>query len=157
MAELRVKLNILDQEMEIAADKTEYEKAAKLKEQINAVNIQIQELKDSFLQSQSQKVRQSQDDPETLIRCLDLLIGVLELATVNSYYPCLRMCKEAFVLPLFEHKNAEILWRTIKVVALLCVVDKEMLEENYKRIFCAVSFLLLIFCVLLDFWWLEFV
>lgn len=140
LAEFRVKLNILDQEKETAIESADYAKAAALKEEINTVKKQLEDFKASSCESVPQRERKVQDDPNTLTRCLDVLIGLLELVALTTFYPSLRACHETFVLPLMSNKNAEILWRTINIVSLLSLLDKLTLEENYKKMFCAVSF-----------------
>lgn len=142
LAELRVKLNILRQDKEEAVDNAEYATAAVLKEQITTLTKQIEDLKMNADRDMP-KERKARDDVETLCRCLDMLIGLLQLPSLTMMYPSLTACKESFVLPLLTNGNAEVLWRAVKVVVQFCLIDKQTLQDHWKQIFKVVSVYLL--------------
>lgn len=136
MAELKVKINILQGEIEDALDNQDFQKASVIQNQIVEHKGKLDEIQK---QSQIVKVKISKDDPETICRCLDLLGALMELPSVNVLSPSLATCKTEFLLPLLSSNNVEINWRVLKCIALYCILDKNITEEHAKVLCIPVS------------------
>lgn len=129
----------LDVEREQAVKIVDYMKAYHLKQRMDELKMELKKLKEK---EPSATQRKTQDDPETTIRCLDILIALLQQPSVDSMTPFLQTCKDMYLLPLISTKNTEIFWRAMKLLVLYCLIDKDVMTENCPRIFGAVSFVL---------------
>lgn len=136
MAELRVKINILQGDIEDALDNQDFQKASVIQNEIIEYKNKLDNIEK---QTQIVKVKISKDDPETICRCLDLLSALLELPSVNILSPFLATCRTEFLLPLLSSGNVEINWRILKCIALYCILDKVIAEEHAKVLCIPVS------------------
>lgn len=129
----------MDVEREQAVKIPDYMKAFHLKQQMDELKEELKKLKEK---PPNTTQRKTQDDTETTVRCLDILIALLQQPSVKSMTPFLQTCKDMYLLPLISTTNTEIFWRAIKLLVLYCLIDKEVMTENCKLIFGAVSFVL---------------
>lgn len=127
---------MLNSDREEAVKNSDYLNAFHLKKQMEQMKLELESLK---AEQPGRKEKQTQDDTETTIRCLDILIALMQQPSINSMTPFLQTCKEMYLLPLISNANVEIFWRAMKLLVLYCMIDKDVMVENYKRIFGAVS------------------
>lgn len=131
-------MDICLQEMEDAVAAKEFQKADMYKRQLAELRATVDEVnKDSG----SEKVKITKDDVETVCRCLDILISMLQLPGIKTMSDSLRSCKDEFVMPLVTNKVSDIHWRVLKCIALFCIIDKPTAEETAKIICIPVSYL----------------
>ncbi|XP_023312044.1 condensin complex subunit 3 isoform X1 [Anoplophora glabripennis] len=132
VAELKVKINILQGEIEDALNIQDFQKAAVIQSEIVEYRGKLDDIQK---ESQIVKVKISKDDPETISRCLDLLSALMELSSVKMLSPSLATCRTEFLLPLLSSNNVEINWRVLKCIALYCILDKNIAAEH-ARVLC---------------------
>lgn len=105
------------------------------------LNKQMQELVEQF-ESERVKLKTTQNDPETVCRCLNILIGILSYPQLKTLTAALRSCKDEFVMPLCNSNNPEISWRVYKCIALCCMLDEQLAKDSLKLLCSPVS----VFC-----------
>ncbi|XP_056629593.1 condensin complex subunit 3-like isoform X2 [Diorhabda sublineata] len=132
-AALKVKIIVLESQLEEATDKQEYLKAESLKNEMNDVKKKLQDL--SIIKPATEMIKVTKDDPKTICECLDLLICMLLLPSVNSMTPSLVAVKDEFIIPLLDSNISEINWRVIKCITLFCLIDENLVGE-YLKVIC---------------------
>lgn len=138
IARLKVKLNMLEAQLEDATNEKDFLKAYSLEEEIKTIKEQVKKLSKP-LTPLTEVVKVTKDDPKTLCHCLDILIALLQLPSVNSLTPSLIAVKDEFVLPLLEYNSADINWRILNCLGLFCIIDKALAEEYLKVLSIPVS------------------
>ncbi|KAJ8943244.1 hypothetical protein NQ318_009935, partial [Aromia moschata] len=129
IAELKVKINILQGDIEDALDSQEYQKAAVIQTELTQVKSKLEDLSKP---TEPEKIRVSADDPETVCRCLDLLTALLLLPDIKVLSASLATCKNEFVLPLLTSNVVEINWRVLRCLSLYSLLDRSVAEEHIK-------------------------
>lgn len=113
-------------------------KAHNLKEELTQVEQQLKRLQDQ--KPVDKKEKRKQNDTETMIRCLDILIALLKQPCVNKITPALQTYKDMMCLKPFNlDLNSEVFWRVLKILVLFCIIDKNVMKEYNQTIFRAVS------------------
>lgn len=145
-----VRCNVLKEDLKAALEQHRYIEAHSLNKEIEEVQSELDTLKSKPPRG---KDRTAGDETTVTARCLDLLIALLQQPQVTVMTPFLQSCKDKFVMPLMSqgNGNVEVFWRTLKVIVLMCLIDKEMAVENCRRIFGVVSQLCFIKMLLLPF------
>lgn len=138
VARLKVKLNVLEAQLEDATDQKDFLKAYSLEQEIVQLTEQLKELSNPPAPI-TEVVKVTKDDPKTLCHCLDILIALLQLPSVHTLTPSLIAVKDEFVLPLLEYNSAEINWRILNCLGLFCIIDKALAEEYLKVLSIPVS------------------
>lgn len=124
------------EERDQAVKNSDYMKAYNIKQQIDQYNEQLATLK---AEPPGRQEKKTQDDAETTIRCLDILIVLLQQPCVAAMTPFVQSYKDMYLMPLLSNTNTEIFWRAMKLLVLYCLMDEKVMKENYRRIFGAVS------------------
>ncbi|XP_031353085.1 uncharacterized protein LOC116178001 isoform X4 [Photinus pyralis] len=132
LAELRVKINVLIDERDEAVANADYDRASVVKKQLIELNRQVEEI-NSAMTSQKME-RNPRNDPETLCKCLNILIGLLSNPKLTVLTASLRSCKDEFIRPLLSNGDMEVYSKAFKCIALYCLLDKQLAQENLKRI-----------------------
>lgn len=118
-----------------AVKNADYMQAHELKEEIARLKEQLEQLESNPLEKAE---RRKEDGVETTVRCLDILIALMQQPAVNALTPFLQTCKDMYLMPLLAHAHIDIFWRAVKLLVLYCIIDKETMNENSRRIFGAV-------------------
>lgn len=129
-AQLKVRLNILENQLEDATDMQEFLKANSLKEEIIKLKEELKSLTEP--QHVVEVVKVSKDDPKTICRCLDLLNALLELPSTTKLTTYLISVKDEFVLPLVNNAAIEVHSRVLNCLGLYCLLDQGLAEEYVK-------------------------
>ncbi|XP_044759050.1 condensin complex subunit 3-like isoform X2 [Coccinella septempunctata] len=124
MTQLRVKIHQLEIDEEEALKKKDFQHAHIVQNEIEKCQKELDSLKNMYVVSE--KVRVSKDDPETLCRCLDILIGLLKITDAKDISPALQSCRDEFLMPLLSNNNSEVHWRFILCLGLFSLMDKEL-------------------------------
>lgn len=137
IARSKVKLNVLESQLEEATDEKNFLKAHALEQDIIKIREQLKEL--SVSAPVIEVVKLSKDDPKTICRCLDILIALLQLPNVTALTSSLIAIKDEFVLPLLDCNTSEVNWRVLYCLGLFCIIDKILAEEYVKVLSIPVS------------------
>ncbi|KAL3272671.1 hypothetical protein HHI36_014135 [Cryptolaemus montrouzieri] len=121
MSKIKVKIQALEMAEEEASKNKDFQHANIIHLELVECQRQLENLKNLS----SDKVRVSKDDPETLCRCLDMLIGVLKMGKIKSMTPALRTCKDEFLMPILGCNVSEVHWRFISCLGLFSLMDEE--------------------------------
>lgn len=138
IARLKVKLNMLEVQLEDATGQKDFLKAYALEEEMKRIKEEIGEMSKPPTPL-TEVVKVTRDDPKTLCHCLDILIALLELPSIHSLTPSLIAVKDEFVVPLLEYNSAEINWRILNCLGLYCIIDKTLVDEYLKVLSIPVS------------------
>lgn len=136
MTQLRVKIHQLEIDEEEALKKKDFQHAHMVQNEIKECQRQLNILKDMYCVSE--KVRVAKDDPETLCRCLDILIGLLKITKKIS--PALQSCRDEFLMPLLNNNTSEVHWRFILCLGHFSLMDKDLAFKHANFLCLPVSF-----------------
>ncbi|KAK9888126.1 hypothetical protein WA026_000397 [Henosepilachna vigintioctopunctata] len=128
MSQLKVKIHNLEIAEEDALKIKDFQHANIVHNELKECQRQFEVLTNTF--SQSEKVRTSKDDPETICRCLDILIGLLQTPSIIKMSEALLTCKDEFLMPLMNNNISDIHWRFILCLGLFSVIDKDIAFQH---------------------------
>lgn len=137
IARLRVKLNMLESQLEDATAEKDFLKAHAFEQEILKIEQELEKMSAPVVEV----VKVTKDDPKTLCRCLDILIALLQLHSVNTLTPSLVAVKDEFIVPLLDYNNTEVHWRALNCLGLFCIIDKALAEEYVKILSIPVSYI----------------
>ncbi|XP_060522130.1 condensin complex subunit 3 isoform X2 [Cylas formicarius] len=138
VAEVKVQINILQGNLENALDAKDFLKAATIQKELDLYHIKLEEL--SLQNVEAEKVRIIKNDPETIYRCLNLLVEILKHYNQREPSLSLTMWKENLLLPLvMKVVSPNIEHSMLKCLAMYCLLDRTMAEQ-YVMKFCAAIF-----------------
>ncbi|XP_045477809.1 condensin complex subunit 3-like isoform X2 [Harmonia axyridis] len=129
ITQLRVKIHQLEIDEEEALKKKDFQHAHIVQNEIKESQRKLDSL-NNMLYSVSEKVRVSKDDPETICRCLDILIGLLKIPTITVMSPALQSCRDEFLMPLLSNNTSEIHWRFILCLGLFSIMDRDLAFQH---------------------------
>lgn len=134
LAPLRVNVNEMTEDMEIAVNQQDFLKAGELKKKISEARLKMENINDEFdRQFAEPSQRNLLNDPDTISRCLDVLIALLQSSAIDALNDPLRVCMNQFVKPLL---SKEILTNTypkvLKCFGLFMYLDKTQVDEHLK-------------------------
>ncbi|KAK5640968.1 hypothetical protein RI129_009515 [Pyrocoelia pectoralis] len=132
LASLKVKINILMEERDEAVTHADYDRASKIKKELIELNKQVEDMTNTV--PSPKMTRTTQNDSETLCKCLNILIGLLMSPNLTVLTASLRTCKDEFIIPLLSNSNMEVFSKAFKCIALYCLLDKQMAQDNLKLI-----------------------
>lgn len=123
--------------MEEATSQKQFLEAHSVEQQILKLREKLSQLSAPVQFIELTKV--SKDDPKTICRCLDILIALLELPSIKVLTPSLVAVKDEFVLPLLDYNAADVNWRVLNCLSLLCIIDDTIASEYVKVLSLPVS------------------
>lgn len=136
IARLKVKLNMLESQLEDATAEKDFLKAHAFEQEILKIETELEKLSTPIVEV----VKVTKDDPKTLCRCLDILTALLQLPSVDTLTPYLIAVKDEFIVPLLDYNAAEVHWRVLNCLGLFCIIDKILAEEYVKILSIPVSY-----------------
>ncbi|XP_015584822.1 condensin complex subunit 3 [Cephus cinctus] len=138
-AKLKVKLIEVNEEEYEAIHEKDYMRAAALKEQIEDINRQINELPTGAIETTNEPVCEEKNDRETMIMCLGIMCAMMEVPSVTTLTPNLRTLMTDMALPSFDHADDTVHLLALKAVAICCLLDKELAKKHIMMFFLQFS------------------
>uniref|UniRef100_A0A1B6GC29 Nuclear condensin complex subunit 3 C-terminal domain-containing protein n=1 Tax=Cuerna arida TaxID=1464854 RepID=A0A1B6GC29_9HEMI len=134
--ELMEKITELTTEMEIAEELGDCERM----EEIKVVNASLKkELTIMNTVSPNEPGRSVNNDPDTLKKCLTIVVEIIKTGKITKMDPTLYSLNENFIIPTLNLKDEEpgqiVTNLTLRVLGSFCVLDAELAKE-YFFFFC---------------------
>ncbi|GAB1605685.1 condensin complex subunit 3-like isoform X1 [Argonauta hians] len=124
VAPLRIKLHELRDELDQCLKNEDYGAAANVKNKINDLQIQKQELM-AAMTGEVNEVTEVKNDPETLLKCLTIICETLELKRVSVKEQTIEILKESIILPSIPNESEKVRKLGFKCLGLCCLNCKE--------------------------------
>lgn len=134
IAQLRMKLHLLQDEQEMAIAEKEFIKASSLQKELQEINEKLKEASTPEEETLSEDVELQSDD-ETMNRCLDLLIGVLNLSTLKTLPYPLEIFLEESLQPIID--QCSLIYKKVFKYIVLCGIVKRSIAEKYIQMICS--------------------
>ncbi|XP_025095867.1 condensin complex subunit 3-like isoform X2 [Pomacea canaliculata] len=119
VAKVRVQLNQLREELEVAVKQQDFQRAAELKTSISqseAEKSSLMEAKEPVLE----EIKSEKNDTPTLLKCLTIICEMLETFPLQTLSPTLCMLMESQVLPGMASKEPAVRNLAVKAIGLCC-------------------------------------
>ncbi|XP_023247525.1 condensin complex subunit 3-like [Copidosoma floridanum] len=112
-----------------------------LKEQLIALDMSEEPEPRDCLPTESQAVSEEKNDPETIIRCLQIMYFMMQSKTIVVLSPTLRTLMESITLPYINLQNTHIkvLSLALECVGLCCHVDKDLAKKYLMMYFLYIT------------------
>lgn len=129
MAGIRVKLNLLRDELEGYVATQDYEKAAEIKSKITEVEQDRSVLeKEKNAENNSQRIEK--DDPGTLVRCLSIAGEMLQEINRSGLNPTLITLVETLILPGVQNEDPLVRNTAVKCLGLCSLLSREFAQTH---------------------------
>lgn len=123
MSVLIVKLNRLKEEQVQCIRQQDFIGAEKLKNEIEGVSIELNNIKNQPIITERQEKR---TDLVTILKCLDIAAAILVSPQVNFLTDSLKSLKDSFIQELLMTENDNIRVKAFRCYALFGIIDKEI-------------------------------
>lgn len=134
MAPLRVNVNVMKDDLDIAISNQDFQKAMVLKEQIKEAERKMESILAEY--EVYENVREAKNDVETILKCLDILIAFMQSPKINNLSGALRTILDSLVKPVVLLMDPITGHKALKCFALMCYKDRnEALDA--VQVFCA--------------------
>ncbi|XP_052249367.1 condensin complex subunit 3-like isoform X1 [Dreissena polymorpha] len=126
MAGIRVQLNQLRDNLEVAVRDQDFTRAAEIKASIAHLDAE----KNVLLVSQEpvrEEIRAERNDPLTILKCQTIISEMLQLLKLNTVSPTLQMMIETQIVPGIQNEDAEVRNTAMQALGLCCYLSKDLL------------------------------
>ncbi|XP_074641099.1 condensin complex subunit 3-like [Tubulanus polymorphus] len=130
IAAIRVKLNELREELEISINEQDFGKASELKNEIN----KLDEEKENLLNDakpQSQEIRTEKNDAQTMLKCLTITAEMLLEVTLPNLTPALQTLTEVLIIPGIQNADPAVRNVAVKSLGLCCQMSKTAARAHF--------------------------
>ncbi|XP_064602516.1 condensin complex subunit 3-like [Liolophura sinensis] len=124
MAGIRVQLNQLREDLDECIQQQAFVKAAELKEKISELEMEKAEISQAQL-THVEEVRIERTDPETWLKCLNIVSELLENASIKGMSPVIQTIKDSLILPGIQNADPDVRNAAVKALGLCCLLNKE--------------------------------
>ncbi|XP_046383264.1 condensin complex subunit 3 [Ischnura elegans] len=137
-AKIRVEINEEIEKQENAIIQKDFLLAQTIKETLRNLESQLESLDlESFVETDTIK---EQNDPVTLIKCLEIIVSMLQSSKIKAISPTLTNLREDFVMKCITvTDNYTVHSKSLEALALFCHLDKELAKTNFVFFFCVIS------------------
>lgn len=132
ISQLKVQLTLLEMRGEEAITNKEFAQAAVFNTEYENLKKKLETLQMTNFVPEDRIA--PKDDPETLCKCLDLLIGIFCLPQVSNLTSSLIKCYEEFLMPLITNALSEVHCRVFQCLCFICKINKDMAFKHAKFI-----------------------
>lgn len=129
-----MKMHLLQDEQENAVAKKEFIKASNVQKELQEIEDKLAQISapEEEILTENVKLR---DDYETLSRCIDLLIGVLNLPTLKTLPSSLKAFLDQCLEPIIN--NCSPIYEKVFKYIVLCGIVEKPLAEKYMKMICS--------------------
>uniref|UniRef100_A0AAR5P9R0 UVR domain-containing protein n=1 Tax=Dendroctonus ponderosae TaxID=77166 RepID=A0AAR5P9R0_DENPD len=120
LAKLKVELSTLRNDLDEAIAKTDFQKAAELKDAIQLVSAEVKEFENAV----PAPIQAKTQDIPTICKCLDISWALLRSYKKSNLTTTLKHMQTEFVTNLLIHEHEAVRFKALRSYAVCCVHDK---------------------------------
>ncbi|ELT89300.1 hypothetical protein CAPTEDRAFT_225765 [Capitella teleta] len=130
MADIRVELNQKKEELEECIQQQKFEEAAELKLKIAQLQAQKDLLAQEASRPSTQEVRETKNDPATLLKCLTVACELLRSLNMSTLSPFLQTMVESLVLPGVQSVDPAVRNAAVLALGLACLLSADSAKQH---------------------------
>ncbi|CAN7982522.1 unnamed protein product [Ixodes hexagonus] len=138
MVKMRVKLNMLREDLSTCVEREQYAEAQEMKEKVRKLEQTLQELQtaaEASLEEGSQEEARAELDDATKLKIATLVTEMLVVTPFTSVSPFLQTCLDDIVLPGIVSTDTALRKQATHALALCCALSKRVALQHMQLLF----------------------